>query len=117
MKRTKVLRYCKWVILLFSKFTFLQHTYTVLDYEGDYSTVVDEVRVDEWYTLGLNLKLSPTELDMINKDHRSDCRHALRKMLSVWLRTGNATWSSLFHALSKMGLRSLGKDIAESQGW
>ena len=79
--------------------------------------MVEEVRVTEWFTLGLNLKLSPTELEMIKADNRLDCRNALSEMLSFWLRTGSATWSSLFHALSRMGMRSLGKDIAESQGW
>ena len=90
---------------------------TVLDPEADYFCVHDEVTsVAQWFTLGLNLKLPFAKLEMIAADYRFS-EEARSKMLHVWLQTGNATWSSLFGALSKMGMRNLGKNIANRRGW
>ena len=90
----------------------------VLDYATDYRSVYDETAsVTEWFTLGIYLNLPPTKLDIINADYRFQTEQAQREMISLWMKTGNATWSSLLHALSKMGLRGLGKDIVIRKGW
>ena len=90
----------------------------VLDYGTDYLSVYDETAsVTEWFTLGLHLRVPPTELEVINADYRFQTKQARREMLSLWLKTGNATWSCLIHALSKMGLRTLGKSIVTRKGW
>ena len=100
------------------KLITLSFSHIVLDYEADYLSVYDETAsVVEWFTLGLYLKLSPTKLEIINNDFRFQSKQARREMLAVWLKTGNATWLCLIRALSKMGLRSLGKDIANRKGW
>ena len=89
----------------------------VLDPEADYFCVLDEIAsVAEWFTLGLYLELPRAELEMIAADYHFS-KEARSKMLHMWLQTGNATWSSLFHALIKMGLRTLGKNIANRRGW
>ena len=90
----------------------------VLDYGTDYLSVYDETAsVTEWFTLGLYLNLPPAELEIINADYRFQTKQARRELLNLWLKTGNATWSNLIHALSKMGLRGLGKDIVIRKGW
>ena len=89
----------------------------VLDYGADYLSVYDDTAsVIEWYTLGLYLNLPSIELEIINTNYRFQCKEARREMLAVWLKTGSATWSCLIHALSKMGLRTLGKSIANRRG-
>ena len=94
------------------------HFSLVLDYGTDYRSVYDETAsVTEWFTLGLYLNLPPAELEIINADYRFQTKQARRELLSLWLKTGNATWSNLIHALSKMGLRGLGKDIVIRKGW
>ena len=99
------------------KLITLSFSHKALNYEADLLSVYEETSsVAEWFTLGLYLKLSPARLNIISADYRfSD--EARQKMLSVWLQTGSATWSGLLRALSKMGLRSLGKEIANRKGW
>ena len=92
-------------------------SHPVLDYNADQLSVYHQTAsVVEWFTLGLYLKLSPSALEVINTDFRFQCKPARREMLALWLKTGTATWSCLFRALSKMGLKSLGKDIAHRLG-
>ena len=99
------------------KLTTLFFSHIALNYEADLLSVYDETAsVAEWFTLGLYLKLSPARLEIINADFRFN-DEARRNMLSFWLQTGSATWSNLLHALSKMGLTSLGKEIANRKGW
>ena len=109
--------HCCGKTVLYMKLTTLCFPHIVLNYKTDYLSVYHETAsVVWWFTLGLYLKLSPTELDIINADFRFQSKPARREMLAVWLKTGNATWSCLFRALSKMGLRSLGKEIANRKG-
>ena len=88
----------------------------VLDYNEDLSAVYEAtVDVDQWYTLGLFLNVKPSELNKVNRDyHFSD--EALQRMLGIWLRSGQATWSSLISALFKMGERKLAIRIAKKRG-
>ena len=84
----------------------------------DYLSVHEETAsVTKWFTLGLYLNLSPAKLEIINADYCFQTEQAQRKMLTLWLKTGNATWSCLIHALSKMGLRALGRKIVIRKGW
>ena len=71
--------------------------------------------VVQWYTLGLFLNVKPSELERINYDYRFS-KDGLKKMLSIWLQGGQATWSSLISALFKMGERTLAFRIAGSRG-
>ena len=90
----------------------------LLDYEADFLSVYEETAsVVEWFSLGLYLQLSPPTLEIINADCHFRSTPARREMLAVWLKTGKATWSCLIRALSKIGLRSLGEDIANRRGW
>ena len=57
-----------------------------------------EARV-EWYNIGLGLRISPDDLDTIQKDHR-DTKPCYMEMLKVWLRTKpHPSWSKLAEAL------------------
>ena len=76
----------------------------------------DTASVTEWFTLGLYLNVPPAQLEVINADYRFQTKQARREMLTLWLKTGKATWSCLICALSKMGLRTLGKDIVAKRG-
>ena len=98
------------------KLTSLCFSLIVLDDEADYLSVFHETEsVIEWFTLGLYLNLPLTKLKKIDADYRFN-EERRREMLAVWIKTGTATWSTLFCALNKMGLRSLGKDIANRRG-
>ena len=55
--------------------------------------------VTDWHTLGLELPgLEEHDLQRIEMNNHGivDCQ---RQMISQWLHTGQATWSSLVHAL------------------
>lgn len=56
-----------------------------------------------WYDLGLNLEISPNELDVIDKESNKDMSTCLRKMLTLWLQSGNARPQLLANALDEMG--------------
>ena len=97
--------------------TTLPSSRIVLDPEADYLSVLNEVTsVAEWFTLGLYLKLPRYKQEIISADYHFSIE-ARSKMLHVWLQTRNATWSSLFGALIKLGMRTLGNNIANRRGW
>ena len=59
----------------------------------------------KWYDLGLNLRLSPDSLDMIEDDHKS-AKKRLQAVLLQWLRRGYKvhkygppSWAALAEAL------------------
>ena len=54
--------------------------------------------VTDWFTLGLTLRLPSHELERIEQDGY-DVRQRQRKMVSLWLNTGNASWKTLVQAL------------------
>ena len=89
----------------------------VLDYQKDFSTVFAETNtVVEWYILGSFLNVTQDELKRIKADHPFNCRAGLLQMLSSWLKSGDATWFSLVHALRKMGQSDLASTIAMNKG-
>ena len=59
---------------------------------------LNQVR-DKWYNLGLQLKVSVTELQKIEAEYKTDTGTCLRQMLIKWLELGNASWESLCGAL------------------
>ena len=71
--------------------------------------------VVQWYTFGLYLSVRPCELEIINLECRFN-REGLARMLSAWLKTGEATWLSLVCALRKMGQSDLASKIARKKG-
>ena len=88
----------------------------VLDNEKDLLVVCKEtVSVVQWFTLGLYLKIAPYELERISVDCSSN-RERLQQMLSVWLKTGAATWLSLVCALKEIGQSDLANEIAKKKG-
>ena len=107
-----------YIVMILEK---ILHTYTlclsiVLDYDEDLSAVYEETaEVVHWYTLGIFLHVVPSELERIAFDYRFS-REGLQRMLSLWLKGGHATWSSLVCALNKMGEESLGCKIAAKKG-
>ena len=71
--------------------------------------------VVQWFTLGLYLKLAPSELERISVDYHFN-HEGLQQMLGVWLKTGDATWHSLVCALKNMGQSDLASKIARKKG-
>ena len=72
-----------------------------------------EARV-EWYNIGLDLLISPDDLDTINADHR-DTNSRYREMLEVWLRTKlHPSWKKLAKALRSpiVGYEDLAENVA-----
>ena len=94
---------------------FYLHT-IVLQYEKDYFSVYEATSsVVQWYALGSLLKVAPCELERIDADYRFS-HDGLVHMLSAWLKSGDATWLSLVHALRKIGQSVLASKIARDKG-
>ena len=56
--------------------------------------------ITNWHTLGLKLPgLEEHELQRIERNYRGIVDDCQREMILQWLHTGQATWSSLVHAL------------------
>ena len=91
-------------------------TYIALDYQQDFNSVYQETsRVVQWFSLGSFLKVTPYDLERINADYRFS-HDGLVQVLSAWLISGDATWSSLVHALKKIGQSTLASKIARKKG-
>ena len=69
-----------------------------LDDLGAVLTELFPVR-EKWHNLGLQLKVSVTELLKIEAEYKNDHSTCLRLMLVKWLELGNASWKSLCEAL------------------
>ena len=64
----------------------------------------------QWYELGLELGLTKSDLDIIEKDDGRDSSTCRRKMFSKWLSSSNdASYSGLVDALVEIDK----KDVAE----
>ena len=69
-----------------------------MDDLGQVLEELQDVR-DQWYRLGLQLKVRPETLDTI-REQFSDSTHRLLEVLRVWLITnGNASWKTLTDAV------------------
>ena len=71
---------------------------------------------EQWYYLGLQLKVGPETLDTI-KAQFSDSRDQLREMLKTWLTTSdNTSWKTLTDALNSRSVNeSSTADYLESK--
>ena len=67
----------------------------------------------KWSNLGLELGINVTDLEVIEKDNRSDVDTCFKKMLLMWLKMVNPlpSWEGLVSALGKSSVGR--KDIAE----
>lgn len=52
-----------------------------------------------WYTLGLQLSLPVGFLDSLKSASIFSCTDCLREVLAYWLKSGNASWATLYRAL------------------
>ena len=72
--------------------------------------------VQKWEELGLALKLKPTLLKDIGKNHIKDISECRKEMFRLWLKEGTATWKNLCLALDNdlVGEKNLARDIAKN---
>ena len=71
----------------------------------------------KWYNIGLDLKLSPDDLDVIDKD-KDDTDSKFRTMIFRWLRSGGScTWEDLYRTLSvcSVGYSQLADTLQEER--
>ena len=68
---------------------------------NDLAVVLDELHDVRkmWYEIGLRLQLPVEDLETISSEHKND-QHSLRRVVLLWLKSGNATWIKLCDALS-----------------
>ena len=87
------------------------HNY--FNYTGkDFSDVISATRtVVNWFTLGIFLKIDFEQLEKIEKDYPGCHDRCRQKMLSIWIRSGNATWSILVNVLHSDDVKE--KAVAE----
>ena len=73
--------------------------------------------VNDWYRLGLALKLLSDDLDIIEEDFRGDTRKQTRKMFKLWLRTQpDASYEQLIKALHKVGCERVANSLCNKYG-
>ena len=83
---------------------------------NDLAVVLDELHDVRklWYEIGLRLNVSVEDLETISSEHKSD-QHSLRRVVLLWLKSGNATWCDLCKALRNrtIGKSALGDSLRE----
>ena len=52
-----------------------------------------------WYSLGIQLGMEISQLDVINLDNRNDTGSCFREMINLWLRQENPNWQDMISAL------------------
>ena len=68
---------------------------------GEIVNALWEARND-WYAIGVALKLKPSDLDVIETENHHDVAQCLRKMIHLWIRnSSNLTWRTLSDALQQ----------------
>ena len=78
----------------------------------DLSDVISATRtVVDWFTLGIFLKIDFEQLEKIEKDYPGNLDRCRQKMLSNWIRSGNATWNTLVNVLRSDDVKE--KAVAE----
>ena len=65
---------------------------------GDVLTELHPARA-KWFNIGLQLKVSVTDLQRIESEYKNDHSTCLRQMLIKWLEMGSATWEVICDAL------------------
>ena len=73
--------------------------------------------IKEWFTFGLYLDLSVTELNVLETNYvaHADKRTTVRQMLTKWKdKLGKkATWDKIVDALRKIGVNDLAQDLED----
>ena len=73
--------------------------------------LMDNVKVTEWYMLGLHLDNDEREMDFIKKD---DKKAALQETFQLWLKTcPKPTWLAIVAALKKISQNYLASKVEE----
>ena len=69
--------------------------------------------VTDWYTLGIQLDLTTSQLDDIQVTHHAHGVERLKtKMFDVWLKSSpDASWTDLITALRAMGENTIASEI------
>lgn len=64
----------------------------------------------KWYDIGIQLDLTPEELDMINLEHKDSLQAKLRSLLIWWLNrvTPQPSWQALIAALRTSAVNEQG---------
>ena len=69
----------------------------------------------KWYNIGLELRINPTDLDVINMKFKDDPDTCLRESLSKWLKQGDSKpmWATLVSALKcpTVGFNQLSEQV------
>lgn len=83
-----------------------QHQHLGIDDLGEVYAAMQDAR-SKWYHIGLELRISPNDLDAIKKQCNNDLKDALTETLLIYLRRVDPkpTWSQLADAL---GAKSVG---------
>ena len=77
--------------------------------------LLDNIRIPNWYYLGLKLTLDERELDLIETDHQRDTPTALRKMFQLALdRNPDLSWPKVVKALRAINQIALARDIEKN---
>ena len=75
------------------------------------------IKVLDWYTLGLNLGINAYELDVIRDDNPRDNKACKRTMFRNWLRQDrDATFKKLILALEKMCEFNVASELRKKYG-
>ena len=73
--------------------------------------------VPNWYLLGLQLRVTGHELDVIESNYPRDNHMCKVKMFGAWLRMGtSATYEKLARALVTLGNRNVAEAMCASRG-
>ena len=71
----------------------------------------------KWYNIGLELKIMPSDLDVIRFEYHDNPSECFRELLSRWLRRGDPkpTWVVLAYALESptVGFRTLSEEMKQ----
>ena len=77
---------------------------TVSDQTPQLCDLVIELKMVDWYRLGVQLEVPTDKLDKIEEDYRSQSEKQLTKVLDYWLlNEPNPTWDKICEVLRKMG--------------
>ena len=77
------------IIIIINNLLFGRNDQIQLTMEGkpDLAELENEVITNNWYSLGLQLKLEETDLDAIEKESTNNIQTCRRRMFSKWLNT------------------------------
>ena len=66
----------------------------------DFPHVISAISsVVDWFTLGIFLEVNYEQLKTIESNYHGNLNRCRQEMLNIWIRSGNATWSTLVNVL------------------